>query len=257
MKIPVCTLISLFILAILSSCSSVTQEPAPPIYSTTPMAQTDFWSDWWQQRHLAKLEEAKSRPVDIVMIGDSITHRWELKGQTVWNEFYSHRNALNLGFGGDRTEHVLWRLRQGEVDSITPKVAVLMIGTNNTGQRMDPADHTVKGIEAIVLELRRRLPNTRILLLAIFPRDHSPHNEMRRRNNKVNARIAHLADEQDIFFLDLSRHFIEPDGTLKSDLFPDQLHLNQAGYRVWAQAMEPFLKQALEDAMGQSKSTKQ
>lgn len=86
--------------------------------------------DWWMPRHQAVLDRVSQGNVDLLMIGDSITHGWENSGKAVWDQYYAPRNAANLGFGGDRTEHVLWRLQNGEVDNIDPKLAVLMIGTN-------------------------------------------------------------------------------------------------------------------------------
>ena len=106
----------------------------PPVYSLNPVIQEGRWpKEWWLPRHESKLEQAKEQAVELLMIGDSITHSWETKGKAVWLEYYQDKNAFNLGFSSDRTEHVLWRLQHGAVDNMKPKVAVLMIGTNNTG----------------------------------------------------------------------------------------------------------------------------
>ena len=122
-------------------------------------------------RHEAKLAERKAMgKVDLLMIGDSITHGWEDTGKQTWDKYYANRNALNLGFSGDRTEHVIWRFQNGAIDDIDPKLAVIMIGTNNTGHRQENAEHTAVGIKRIIYELQIRLPETKILLLGIFPR---------------------------------------------------------------------------------------
>lgn len=215
----------------------------PTMYSVIPNAsdRTVEWVDWWLERHQEKKKQARSHKIDLLMIGDSITHGWEDSGLSVWNKYYQSRNAFNLGFGADRTEHVLWRLQNGAVENMQPKVVVLMIGTNNTGYRMDPADHTAKGIEAIVKELRQRLPETKILLLAIFPRHLSPYNEMRRRNNMINQQIATLADDKSIYFLNINESFMNEQGELNAEIMPDWLHLNEKGYVIWAQAMEEVL----------------
>jgi beta-glucosidase len=107
------------------------------------------------------------------VIGDSITQGWADEGGRIWDAYYGRRRAVNLGFNGDRTEHVLWRLDHGEVEGIAPKLAVVMIGTNNTGVRHDPPEETAAGIQAILAILRTRLPGTKILLLDVFPRSPS------------------------------------------------------------------------------------
>ena len=148
---------------------------------------------------------------------------------------------MNLGFSGDRTEHVLWRLFNGEFDTAKPKVLVLLIGTNNTGhKKQDPAE-TASGIQRIIGIVSDRSPQTKILLVGVFPRGAGEDDPMRQINDKVNARIATLADGERIQFLDLGKHFAAADGTLPKDLLPDQLHLTPAGYAIWATAMEKSL----------------
>jgi beta-glucosidase len=203
--------------------------------------------EWWRDRHDEKIAGAKGTEVDLVFVGDSITHAWENEGEEVWQEYYRNRNAFNLGFSGDRTEHVLWRIENGALDGMKPTLAVLMIGTNNTGHRMDPATYTADGIERIVIDIRKRLPETRVLVLGIFPRHVSPYNEMRKRNEEVNRLISALDNSTTVHYLDISRAFLNNDGTLREELMPDLLHPNSAGYRVWAEAMEPAVKRLLRD----------
>ena len=118
-------------------------------------------SVWWLPRHEEKMALKASMPrIDLVFLGDSITQAWETEGADVWEEYYAPRHAVNLGFNGDRTENVLWRLKNGEVDGINPKVLVLLIGTNNTGHRQDCAQDTAKGIEEILKVLAEKLPTT-------------------------------------------------------------------------------------------------
>lgn len=208
--------------------------------------------DWWMPRHERKLQEvrelkAAGRDPGIVFIGDSITEGWEDTGRAVWDQHYRQHHALDLGFSGDRTENLLWRLRHGEVDGISPPVAVLLIGTNNTGHRQDDPQATAAGIRRIVDELRQRLPRTRILLLAIFPRD-EPQSPMRRINDRVNEIISGLDDGQHVFFLDLGESLTSPDGTLSRDVMPDLLHLSEKGYALWARAMAPMLDKLIDQA---------
>ena len=135
--------------------------------ATTPAPRNDAW---WQQRHESMNARVKKGNVDLIFIGDSITHGWEGGGKDVWQQFYGNRNAVNLGIGGDQTCHVLWRLDHGNIDGISPKLAVIMIGTNNAGNAAQSAEQIAAGVKAIVDKLRTKLPQTKILLLAIFPR---------------------------------------------------------------------------------------
>ncbi len=222
-----------------------------PDYKTvavTPSMLNEFWArDWWEPRHKEKLQRIQQGNVDLLMIGDSITQGWENEGKTVWQQYYADRNAVNLGYGGDRTENVLWRLQHGEVDGINPKVAVLMIGTNNTGHRLAQPQYTATGIKTVLQELRTRLPETRILLLGIFPREEKPDAEMRQINNRINDIIKTYADNQHIFYLNINDHFLADDGTLSRSVMPDLLHLNESSYATWAEAMEPTLVKLLQD----------
>lgn len=214
--------------------------------SVTPGMLNEFWArDWWEPRHQEKLQRIQQGNVDLLMIGDSITQGWENEGKEAWEQYYAQRNAVNLGYGGDRTENVLWRLQHGEVDGISPKVAVLMIGTNNTGHRLEKPEYTAAGIKAILGELRTRLPDTKILLLGVFPRDEQPDTPMRKINNDINKIISTYADNRHIFFLDIGNKFLTSDGILSREVMPDLLHLNEKSYATWAQAMEPTLKRLL------------
>jgi len=219
----------------------------PPLESTTPRIQTASWAiKWWQPRHKAKLELAKQGDVDLLLLGDSISYGWEEEGMDeIWHQYYPDLNTFNLGFKGDRTEHVLWRLQNGAVSELSPKLTVLMIGTNNTGQKMDPGEHTALGIKAIIDELQARLPTTKILLLGIFPRNKSPYNDMRRRNGKINRLIADFADGQRVVYLNINQEFLDGEGNLSEEIMPDLLHPNIDGYRIWAQAMEPAVRKLL------------
>lgn len=214
--------------------------------SITPTPQQDFWAvSWWGTRHEEVLKKLATGNPQLLMIGDSITQGWEVEGKDVWQKYYTERNAVNLGFSGDRTEHVLWRLRNGELTGIKPKLAVLMIGTNNTGHRMEKAEFTAAGIQAILAELKQRLPDTKILLLGIFPREAEVEAPMRKINAEINRSIMNLADNKRIFYLDIGGQFLTADGVLEPRIMPDLLHLNALGYRLWAEAMEPTISRLL------------
>jgi beta-glucosidase len=245
LKIICAITIALFVF---NAVEADTANDSLPKFTVVPVEQDASWAvEWWRPRHEEKIEAATHTDIDLLFIGDSITHGWEDQGTEVWREYYQDRNAFNLGFGGDRTEHVLWRLDHGAVAGMKPKLAVLMIGTNNTGHRMDPAAYTAEGIERIVGKLREMLPETRILVLGIFPRHVSPYNEMRKRNDEINRLISALDNGETVQYLDIGRAFLNDDGTLRDELMPDLLHPNAAGYSVWAKAMEPAIKRLLQE----------
>jgi beta-glucosidase len=220
--------------------------------SVTPEPLGESWAlSWWMPRHQEKLAELARRksanePTRIVFLGDSITHNWENEqGKAEWAQRYAAWHPLDLGFSGDRTENLLWRLQHGEVDGIDPKAAVVMIGTNNTGHRQEDPATTFAGIRKDIDELRQRLPHTKILVLAIFPRGAGPQDDARRLNEQVNAMLPSLADGRQVFFLNINQAFLAPDGTLSKEIMPDLLHPNARGYAIWADAMAPTLEELM------------
>ncbi|HEX7570753.1 MAG TPA: GDSL-type esterase/lipase family protein [Verrucomicrobiae bacterium] len=197
-------------------------------------------------RQAQVLQRAKNAPgnYDLEFIGDSITQGWEGAGKNVWKEYYSHRQAINFGVSGDRTQHVLWRFENGQLDGIKAKVAIVMIGTNNSNKDDNTETDILEGVTAIVNQIRIRQPDTKILLLGIFPRAKT-FCPQRGKILQVNQALAKLDDGQHIFYLDLGSQLIEPDGTISKSIMPDALHPNAAGYQIWAKAMEPQLKNFL------------
>lgn len=227
------------------------EKPLPK--AVQPEVQTAAWAQkWWMPRHEEKLAERKKmKRVDLVMIGDSITHGWEGAGKEIWQKYYADRHALNLGFSGDRTEQVLWRIDHGAIDDIQPRLAVVMIGTNNTGHRQDPAEETAAGIAAILERLEKKAPSAKVLLLAIFPRGETPNDKLRKLNDQINQRIAKLADNRRVYFLDINERFLDDNGVLPRSVMKDLLHPGAEGYQVWAEAMEPKIKQLLDEQAAQ------
>ncbi|MDU0354457.1 platelet-activating factor acetylhydrolase IB subunit [Paraglaciecola aquimarina] len=213
--------------------------------ATTAVARTEAW---WQQRHQQKLAEKRAldNDVDLLFLGDSITHSWEDTGLAVWNKYYANLKPFNLGYSGDRTEHLLWRLQNGEIDGLSPKLIVLLIGTNNAGHRVESAEDTAAGVEAILQTLRSSLAASKILLLATFPRSKSLKAPMRKRVNAANKLCERLADQQYIFWLDIGQHFLTDDGTVLDTVMPDFLHLAPAQYQVWAEAMQQQIHDLME-----------
>ncbi len=219
--------------------------------SVTPAMLNESWAiDWWLPRHEQKLQEARKLVAaghgpEIVFIGDSITQGWEKEGREVWQRHYAPYHVLDLGFGGDRTENLLWRLQHGALDGLAPKVAVLMIGTNNTGHRAENPEATAAGIRRVIDEIRQRLPATKVLLLAIFPRGEKSDDFLRGINERVNRIIAGAADGRSVFFLNINAALINPDGSLPKDVMPDLLHPNEKGYAIWQREMDPLLQKLL------------
>ena len=204
----------------------------------------------WVARHEGFLAEAKQGKFDLVFIGDSITDGWRTRGREVWDKFYAPRQALNLGIGGDRTQHVLWRIEHGELDVLQPKAVVLMIGTNNTGKEKDgsPRNSTaevIEGVTAIVKSIRTKLPQSKLLLLAVFPRG-TVDAPQRAQIKEINTAIAGLDDGKMIKFLDIGKVFLADDGSIPKTIMPDLLHPNEQGYQRWADAMEPTLAAMLK-----------
>ena len=198
---------------------------------------------WWRERQNAKNQLAKLGDIDLAFIGDSITQGWETNGKKVWDSFYGDRKPINFGFSGDRTEHVVWRLTHGHLANITPKVAVMMIGTNNTGHTMQDPQEVAAGVQRILEILKERTPETKVLLLAVFPRGRHPFDLARLNNVSINQQIRRFADGDQVHYLDIGDTFLADDKTLPESIMPDALHLSPAGYERWAKAIEPKLKE--------------
>ncbi|HEY7886378.1 MAG TPA: GDSL-type esterase/lipase family protein [Cellvibrionaceae bacterium] len=221
--------------------------PDPDTVAITPAMLDAQWArSWWLPRHQQKRQEAANGDPQIVFLGDSITQGWENEGAEVFDHYFGRWRTLNLGFGGDRTENVLWRLQHGAVDDIAPELVVLMIGTNNTGHRQDKPARVAEGVDKIVQELRSRLPETKILLLAIFPRSAEAGDLPRRNNTLINARLRNFADGEKVFFHNLNSIFLDKHGNLSEQLMPDLLHPNAEGYRLLARELAPLVDRLIE-----------
>ena len=194
------------------------------------------------QRFLELNKRAKESQgqAQVIFVGDSITQGWEGNGKEVWAKYYAPRHALNLGISSDRTQHVLWRLDHGNLDGLKPKVAVVLIGVNNIPDDHNTPRQVLEGVTAVVRKLREKLPETKVLLLGIFP-FREDFCAQRAKALQVNQALHNLDDGQWVRFLDSGYRFIQPDGRISKVIMPDFLHPSPAGYRVWAEAMEPDL----------------
>ena len=235
----------LFALAALVTTSAVADLPRAAT-AAPKRANARFY-----ELHASFLRRAAEGPVGVFFLGDSITEGWT-KVPELWESAWGAYQPANFGIGGDQTQHVLWRIADGSLDKISPQVVVLMIGTNNTGG--DSAEDIITANRLIVEQIRAKLPETKILLLAIFPRgprlqrDGNPEPwEMRMEKIRtVNADLATLDDGKTIRFLDLGPKFMAADGTITKTIMPDQLHLSPAGYQIWVEAMSPLLAEMMQ-----------
>ena len=222
------------------------EAPGPAVLHTNtaiiPVPRTDRSTN----RQALVLQRARENPgnYDLEFIGDSITQGWEGAGKNIWDEFYGGRKAINMGVGGDRTQHVLWRFEQGQLDGIKAKVAVVLIGTNNSNKDDNTEADILAGVTAIVNQIRQRQSDTKIILMGIFPRGQT-FSLQRGKILQVNEALARLEDGKNIFYVDIGPQLIESDGSISRSMMRDYLHPGEAGYRIWANAIEPKVKELL------------
>jgi len=258
---PICVL-SLVALSACTTTVTVTKSPpaappvaatvaapvAPPVDASAAIPKTG--NARFFELHESFLARGKAGPIGVLFLGDSITEGWG-KAPHIWEHYFGKYQPANFGIGGDQTQHVIWRIENGELDGISPKVVVLMLGTNNSGQ------HTGAQIAAadrkIVQMIRERLPETKVLLLAIFPRGPRVRNgttepwEMRMEAIRTaNTELAKLDDGKMVRFLDINARFLGNDGTIPNIVMPDQLHPNAAGYQLWAEATQSLLAEMMQ-----------
>ena len=204
---------------------------------------------WWMPRHEEKIA-ARNASYDVVMIGDSITHFFESKsGSNVWKRCFADAGikALNLGFGGDATENVLWRIDHGELDGLDPKVVVIEIGVNNRGNHGtdETVDETYVGIRSVLAAVRRKLPKAKVILQAMMPFEKDPKSAARRHAFAVNERTKALADGKDVLWLDIRGKIMNKDGTISTDVLYDYVHPTEKGYELWAEDLMPLIRKML------------
>jgi len=234
-----------------SAFSPVQAQTPPPPPGPKPDASAAIEkvdaSGRFQKMHASFLARRTEGPIGVLFLGDSITAGWG-KAPDVWEKYYGKFQPANFGIGGDQTQHVIWRIENGELDGIKPKVVVLMLGTNNTAAHN--ADEIAAANKKIVKLIRTKLPQTKVLLLAVFPRGPRKDKDGKILDdaisrtaiiNKVNAQLAKLDDGKNVRFLNINKKFLDASGRIPDSIMPDQLHPNAAGYQIWADAMQPTL----------------
>ncbi len=232
-----------------------------PVDPAAPEGRMD--EPWWADRHRSIVAGlARNRDARVILIGDSITNNYDKAAppdenfRPIWQDFYAPRGAINLGFSGDTAGNVLWRLQHGEVAGLRPKVAILLIGTNDTGWKRHSVADTRRAIDAVIADLGRRLPRTRILLLGLLPSDISAGKSAM--DAAVNRHLAATyTGNPRVTYLDIDPIFRLPDGRLDTRLFydprlpgsPGALHPDTIGQRRMAEAIEPTLAKMLKEPM--------
>jgi lysophospholipase L1-like esterase len=221
------------------------RPPAEPLSTTSPDNTRYLKDPNLLAGCTAQLAALRDKPCDIIFIGDSITANWLGAGRDIWEKSYAPRHALDFGIGGDKTQNVLWRLNNMDVENLKPKVAVVLIGTNNT---MNSPHEIADGIKAVLANTQEAFPGVKIILVSIMPNARA-HDKMM----QVNSLIKGYADDSSVFYLDLVPLMpkVTPpglDGMTDANwkgLGPDRLHPDASGYQIWADAMEPLLTKLL------------
>ena len=213
--------------------------------------ENDFYD--WNKRHAEILSIKDGINPEIVMIGDSITHFWAgppnepkgNKGSESWKDLFGEKRVLNLGFGWDRTQNVLYRIQQGELDGLTPKTIVIHIGTNNLATSKNAPTNTPEqipeAIQAIVEKAHEKCPKASIILMAVFPRGQNSTDPKRAQISEINKRISKISKPY-LSHVDLTDKFLSPDGTISREVMGDYLHPSAKGYQIWADALKPLVK---------------
>jgi lysophospholipase L1-like esterase len=239
-------------LLLVNACAIVNSQTNKPEAADLPSPRSDNNS---MLAHADLLKKAKQSRIDVYFAGDSITRRWGTSDEQYkaffanWQQNFWGWNAANFGWGGDKTQNILWRLNNGELDNVKPKIIVLMAGTNNVGSvppqsSSDPrVEDITRGIKAILEVCRRKAPGATILLMGIFPRNDSM--AVMPLINEINRRIAKFADGKKIRYLNINDKLADQDGRLFDGMTKDGLHLEVNGYQVWADALKPIFTKLL------------
>jgi beta-glucosidase len=231
-------------LAAFAALALVAVAPTAAYAQNTAIVPTPFQ----EERHQAFLEEARRGGIECLLMGDSITDWWARAGLEVYEANFGDLDCANFGIAGDRTQGVLWRMQNGELEGYSPKLMMLMIGTNNLSSRNrtpnTPAEVAL-GIATIVTTFRVTFPEARVLLLGVFPRGATPNDPYRESIRHINALIANLDDGAHVRFMDIGDRFLAPDGSIPVEIMADGLHPTARGYEIWAEAVMPTFREML------------
>jgi lysophospholipase L1-like esterase len=201
----------------------------------------------WQAFHESFVSRAKQGGVDVLFLGDSITQGWTTTGEDSWEKHFAPFKSANFGLGGDKTSNVLWRIENGELEGISPKVVVLMVGMNNLGHPQNTATDITAGIRAIVEKLRAKLPQSKVLVLGLLPMGADPMGPERVRAAQVNTESVAIGNNAEVRFMDLFPRFLTRNGTLVPGAYAsDNVHLTAQGYAILAEELRPWVEQMMK-----------
>lgn len=228
-------------LCVITACQTTPMTDTNPASTPQPRLINYEWMsiDRWQEMHANNLKRNRAGNIDLLFFGDSLSELWL---QTpLWEHYYGDINAANFGIGGDGTHNLLWRIQQGELDNVSPKVIVVLIGTNNLSLSSHSPLQTAQGIKDVVMAVEKKLPKTKILLLSLFPRGQFSNDPLRLAVEQVNQHIKDLGERPQVTLLNIGKAFLSADGSISSEIMHDFLHLSDKGYRIWAEQMNPVL----------------
>ena len=230
-------LLSTFIIFSLVSCNSNSNESDSKESDSITAAQRN--NSWWQQRHQDILNADKSA-TKLLFLGDSITQQWQHEeyGLPIWQQYYGDDFAFNMGFSGDKTQHLLWRIENGELNGISPDVTVLMIGTNNVED--DSAEDIAQGINLIIEQVQLKLPKTKLIVHRIFSRG-NPDDPARLINDAASGLVSSESGEKSFIYVDINERFEDGEGNIPKSIMYDGLHLTTKGYQIWADALTEYI----------------
>ena len=230
--------VAAFVPASIHGQPDATKDPA-----VTPRPRIE---EWWFARHAKKIGEMKKGEFDLLMVGDSITHNFESVGAAAWKKWFEPHKAINLGFGGDRTNHVLWRLDHLPKLEKAPRAAVVLIGTNNICWGSDTPKQAARGVRAVAVKLASIYPEMQVLVLGVFPRRRQADHPHRKEINELNSYLPTLLkDVKNTQFLDIGAEFLDDRGFLSKEMMPDTTHPSEKGHEIWAKVIDPELKKML------------
>ena len=237
--------LSLTLFAAVATAAPVFDDPATPVPKRDKSGAPDAR---FIARHESYVAIAKKGGVDLLLIGDFLTDDFRGNNKNgvkaIFDNAFGQYKPANFGQGGDYTQHLLWRLQNGELEGITPRVIMLMIGGTN-GSNGEPGERIAAGVKAIIEAVKQKSPRTKILLLSVLPWDANP-GSRRDKHAAVNAHLPALDDGgKTVKYLDLTGKFLAPDGTIPKDLMPDGAHLSDNGYQLWADAVEAPLRELM------------
>lgn len=240
-----CRILTTLLIAVIASTFSVAARAGEKKNPATTPSPRMIPDPNWIKRHQGFVAIAKEGNVDVLFLGDSITDAWRNPkgGKELFMKHFEPLKAANFGIGGDRTEHVLWRIQNGELDGIQPKVVMLMIGTNNTFA--NSAQEIAEGVTAIVKTIHKKSPDTKVLLLAVFPRASLKTGERVKKIDEINAIIKKLDNGKSVKYLDIGERFLV-NGQMSKEIMYDYLHLTPRGYEIWTEAVAPVIREMMK-----------